>query len=421
MPALLIFAGVSALVVTHVAVYPTLSPFDEGVHYDYVVQGSQGDVVRRGEKLGQEAMREIACRGVDLKGLLLPPCDSDRFVPEAFPFGGFSFAEVHPPLYYGVTGFLARGLAATGIAPDMFTAARLVGILWLGLGLLTIWYLGREVGIRAVPLVIVLVAVAATPTILHAMATVTNDATSIVAGGALVLVTLRWERGTSPLWLVGVVAFLALALKATNALAVGVCALYLLLRSRRADDPSVPGRGKAPAISVLVGSAAVSLFAWIAIRALLATPVEIPPNRPPMGLELLDVLGNLTILITPASYGLPTRVLGAVAFDVIGQFFGFLMVAAALGPVLRGSFTERWSRLAAAGGITMLLGGLLFALASHVLYGTVTVSPRYSLSLLPVLAVALAAAVRWRVVLWGLGAFATGQLALVLWALARAA
>jgi hypothetical protein len=68
----------------------------------------------------------------------------------------------------------------------------------------------------------------------------------------------------------------------------------------------------------------------------------------------------------------------------------------------------------------MLFGGGLFALVSFFLYGNVTVSPRYGLSLTPFLAVSAAAAIRTRAVLWFLWAIAAGQLALVLRALLRA-
>jgi hypothetical protein len=420
-PGLVIFAAVSVLVVAHVAAYRPLSPFDEGVHFDYVIEASRGEIVRKGEKLGQEAMREIACRGVDLEGIALPPCKDVRFDPNAFPGHGFSSAEVHPPVYYGVTGLLARGLVATGIAPDMFTAARLVGILWLGLGLLLIWYIGKELGVPTAPLAVVLAALAATPTLLHASAIVNNDATGLVAGGLLAWVTLHWERGSTPLWLVGAVAVLALALKTTNALAVGLCAVYLALHPRPSEAPVQTRRSNRAGIAALLGGAVVALVAWVVVRGLLATPVELPPDAAaPPGLELMAVVGNLTTLITPVSYGVPAEVMGAIGFWSIGQYLGFLMVAATVAPVLRGSISERSERLAASAGMTLLLGGALSALASFALYGRVSVSPRYGLSLIPVLGIALAAAIRSRAALWGLGAFAAGQLAFVLWELVRA-
>ena len=426
MPALLIFAGASVLVGAHVAAYRPVSPFDEGVHFDYVIEASRFELVRKGEQIGPEAMRVVACRGVDIDGVALPPCDPDELVPEAFPGLGFSTADIHPPVYYGITGILARGLVATGIAPDMFTAARLVGILWLGLGLLLIWYVGREVGIAAAPLAVVIAALVATPTLLHASATVNNDTTGLVAGGLLALVTLRWERGSSPLWLLGAMAFFALALKTTNALAVGVCVAYLLLRPRPSDEPVEesepvePRRSNRAAILIMVGASAVSLVGWVVLRALLATSVELPPDAAaPPGIRVLDVLSHLTTFITPVSYGLPaTEVLGEVAFWAMGGYLGVLMVGATVGPVLRGAFSERRDRLAASAGLTMLLGGVLFALASYALYGRVTVSPRYGISLIPVLAVGLAAAIRSRPALWGLGVLAAGQLGLILWDLA---
>jgi hypothetical protein len=419
-PALLIFAAVSVLIVLHVVAYQPLSPFDEGVHFDYVIKASEGDIVRRGEKLGEEAMLEIACRGIDLKGLVVPRCDARSFDPEMFPGEGFSSAEVHPPLYYGITGILARGLVATGIAPDMFAASRLVGILWLGLGLLIIWIIGKELGVATLPLALVIASVGAAPTLLHASATVSNDATGLVAGGLLAWVTLRWEKGSSPLWLLGLVSFLALALKTTNGLAVGLCALYLFIRPRLSDRSSQPRRSNRAGIAVLLGAAALSLFAWVVIHGLLATTVDIPTDDPSGGLRLFDVFAQLTVLITPLTYGLPTSLLGATAYDAATGILGVLMIGATVGPILRGELSERWERLAASTGITMLLGGALFALASYAVYNRVTVSPRYGLSVIPLLAVVLAAAIRTRAVLWGLGVFAAGQLGFVLWAILRA-
>ena len=414
-----IFAVAAVVITAHVIAYQKISPFDEGVHFDYVVKAARGEIVQKGEKLGQQAMREIACRGIDLRGLVLPPCDSLSFDPEAFPNEGFNSADIHTPVYYGITGGLARGLVASGVAADMFTAARLAGILWLGLGLLLIWYAGKELGVATAPLAVVIGAVAATPTLLHASATVTNDTAGLVAGGLLMLVTLRWERGRSPLWLLGLVAFLALALKTTNILAVGLCALYLLLRPRTVDPPP-PRTSNRAGLAVILGSAGLALAVWVGLHAIMAKPVVIPIDDPGGGLQFLNVLANLTTLITPVSYGLPTAVLGEIAFWAIGGFLGVLMIGATVAPVLRGSFSERWERLAGSAGITMLLGGALFALASYALYGEVIVSPRYGISLIPALAVALAAAIRWRPAIWGLWVFAVGQLALVLSALVSA-
>ena len=399
--------------------YRQVSPFDEGTHFDYVVEGSRGGIVRRGEKLGPEAMREIACRGIDFTGIVEPPCDSPRFVPEKFPLQGFSSAEVHPPPYYAITGVLARGMVAAGLTSDLFTAARLVGILWLGLGLLVMWYAGRELGISAAPLAAVVAAIAGTPTLLHASATVTNDTTGLVTGGLLVWITLRWERGASPLWLLGLASFLAVAFKTTNILGVGVCAVYLLLRSRRSEGPAHRA-GKRSGMIMLTGAAMLSAAAWFVIHAILATPVVVPIPGAAGELRLLDVVENLTTLITPVSYGLPTDALGTPPYWALGGILGVLVLGATVYPVLRGTFSERWERLAGSAGLTMLLGGGLFAVGSYFLYGNVTVSARYGLSLIPVLGVALAAAIRWRPALWGLWVFAVGQLALVLSALVSA-
>lgn len=416
MTAVAIFGVAAVLITAHVGAYRKLSPFDEGVHFDYVLKITQGDVVTKGETLGQEAMREISCRGVDFRGIVAPPCeDGVTYDPEDFPNEGYNSADIHPPVYYLITGFLAKGLVAAGIAPDMLTAARLVGILWLSLGLLATWHLGRELGISDVPLALVLAAVASTPTLLHASATVTNDVAGVVAGGVLLLATVRFEKGRSPLWLLGLASFLALALKTTNIVTVGLCLLYLLLRRDPASGRGAGIRdGRRAGVAVLLGGALVALIGWLVLHSIMSDAVVTPMDENRGGLDPANVLANVTTLITPVNYGLPTSVLGANQFDTIGGVLGVLIIGATFYPLLRGSITEDRDRLAGSVGLVMLAGGGLFALASYVLFGEVIVSPRYGISLIPAVTVALAGAIRSRAMLWGLGVFAAGQLALVL-------
>lgn len=413
LPGLAILAAVGVLVTAHIAAYRKISPFDEGVHFDYVVKAGRGEIIGKGERLGQLAMSEMACRGVDIRGLLLPPCDSEPFEPAAFPNDGYNSADIHPPVYYGITGVLARGLVAVRIAPDLFTAARLVGILWLGLGLAAIWYLGRDLGIGSVQLGVVLGTLAGAPTLLHASATVTNDATGVLAGAALVWAALRWERERGSPWVVGLIAFLAISVKTTNIVTVGVLAFYLLLRPR-AEEPARPRSNRWTAMGAMLGGTAAALVLWGVIHAAASEAVVTPIDEYARDLDLPELLSNLTMMLTPVNYGLPTYILGSRAFDTLGGVLAVLIIAATLHPVLRGSYADPMKRLAASGGLAMLFGGAAFAVMSYAVFGAVIVSPRYGLSLIPVLVVALASAIRSRAVLWGLGAFAVGQFALVL-------
>jgi hypothetical protein len=158
------------------------------------------------------------------------------------------------------------------------------------------------------------------------------------------------------------------------------------------------------------------MVVWVVIHAATAAPVLTPIDKAfqGTGLELLDLLAHFTSLVTPVSYGLPTSLLGEVAFWSLGGVLGVLILGATISPVLRGSISGSAERMAVSGGLMMLLGGLPFAIASYGFFGEVIVSPRYGISLIPPLAVALAAGISSRPVLWGLGVFAVGQFALVL-------
>lgn len=415
-PALAIMASAAVVVSAHVAAYRPLSPFDEGVHFDYAYKVARGELVHKGETIGQVAMREMSCRSVDLTGLVLPPCMQGTYSPQDFPNRGYNSADIHTPLYYAASGLVGRVLHSTGIVESPVTATRLPGILWFGLGLLTVWYLGKEAGVATGPLAVVVTLVAVSPPLVHATATVNNDATALAAGGVLGLLTLRWERGAAPLWLLGLAALVGVTLKSTNIIAVVLCAIYLLLRRGRGveEDRKSPW----PAIAVLMGSAAAAVLAWTAIHGAMAEPVVTPLDRrfEAAGLGLVDFLGPITSLVSPVSYGLPTReVLAGATFGAVGGVLGALMIAASIFPLMRGSLSERREHLSASAGLTILTGGFLFTLGYLLLLGeAIGVSPRYGFSLMPALAVAVAAALTSRWAVRGLAAFAVGHVILVL-------
>src|SRR5437660_6480466 len=122
------------LVGLHVRAYPKLSPIDELQHIDALYRASHGEIVRRGQLVGQEAMGEEACRGID--ALFRPPPCGGPYQPSRFQEAGINTADIHPPTYYFATVGVADLLRAVGLASNLVDAGRLVGALWLGLGLM---------------------------------------------------------------------------------------------------------------------------------------------------------------------------------------------------------------------------------------------------------------------------------------------
>jgi hypothetical protein len=233
----------------HVLQHTDLSPVDELQHIDYLYKAPA--VVHSGEKVGQEAMREQACRGLVLWAS--PPCDPDAtYDPEDFQESGSNTAAIYSPLYYTLTKVVALPLdAVPGVG--LVTAARLVGAVWLAGGLVMTLLVARRLGAHPYTATPLLLAAACVPTVLYPAATITPDSMALLGGAALVWSVLWWQDAPSRRWwLPAVLAALVVLVKALNILVVVLVALYVLLhavvaevRRRRAlagDGSADPGR-----------------------------------------------------------------------------------------------------------------------------------------------------------------------------------
>src|SRR5439155_19262547 len=91
--------------------YTKTSPIDELSHIDTLIKASRFDIVKGDERVGQAALREEACRGID-RADPLPPCDSVTFDPQDFRDLGVNVISGRFPVYHLVTGLPARVLSA---------------------------------------------------------------------------------------------------------------------------------------------------------------------------------------------------------------------------------------------------------------------------------------------------------------------
>jgi hypothetical protein len=226
--ALVVVLGALLVSAAHVRYYSELSPVDELQHIDYLYKAP--DVVRNGEKVGQEAMQEEACR--TLPNYPAPPCsETATYDPDDFQEKGTNTAAIYTPLYYTLTKAVALPVQWVTGMDSLVTAARLVGGLWLAGGLVMTLLVARRLGAPAYPTAGLLLAAAATPNVLLPSATITPDAAALLAGAALVWSVLWWEESPRRrLWLPALLALAAVALKALNVIVVVLVALYLVLR-----------------------------------------------------------------------------------------------------------------------------------------------------------------------------------------------
>ena len=225
--------AVAALVVLPYAhSYRHLSPLDEMPHIDYLIKVRDGHLVRGGERMGQVALRAQACRGSDLDNYEGPPC-AKRVRARDFPFGGFNTAYPDPPAYYLVTAAGATVVDAVPGVDDVVTAARSVGVLWLGGGLMLSFLLALQLGANRWSAAGATLIIGSTPAVAHATATITSDAPGLLVGAALCLVAVAFVRGRVRWWWLVPAAAATTAMKATGLLVVGLVVVFLLLHLAR--------------------------------------------------------------------------------------------------------------------------------------------------------------------------------------------
>lgn len=280
-PVLLVLAAV-VLVSVHVDAYTEVGPIDEMQHIGYLYEVP--DVVVAGDRVGQQALEQVACRGLDAK-FALPRCGVEPYPAPLFPEAGFNTAYLHPPTYYAITRVIAGGVAALNGITDLVTAGRLAGAVWLAAGLVLSYAAGRRLGATPLQLLGPLLLVAASPAVLMPSATVNPDAASLAVGGGCLLLVVLWTRRSGRMrWgLLVVAGVVAEVVKVQNLVVLLALALFLLLpvisEDRTTRRPLLFSR--ALAVVTLAVPAVVVAAGWtVAVRLLAATPpADVPMSR----------------------------------------------------------------------------------------------------------------------------------------------
>lgn len=223
------------LVAAEVHTHPGVSPVDESPYIDYLYRVHEGRILLpHGQLMGDEAMREITCRGIQNgwaglwpvgAGCMTPPFDYTR-VPDI----GLNSADIYPPTYFVLTDLGARVLMGVGVTDNLVDAARMMGAVWMAWALVVIYLLARELGARRSSSLLAMAVAGANPLLLNYWFHVTPDAGSVLLGGLVVLAAVRWDRGRIGLhWLV-IASLAAVSVKSVNVLAVMLVGAYFLVR-----------------------------------------------------------------------------------------------------------------------------------------------------------------------------------------------
>lgn len=394
------------------------SPFDEAAHLDYVERVSRGELPRQGEKMLESTMREISCNGYqELDVSHLPDCDTPggRW-PEEMKWNQHEAQQ--PPTYYVATAPLRwASHNVLGVRGDL-QATRVTSIAWTIIGLILLWFAGRLMAIPPLVLGGVLLVLVSSPWLVYLNATVSNDVTALPAAGLVALVgalVYRWPGRVHPGWLLAA-GFLASALKTTNIFATAAVAGLLLIWELRKGGR----KGRTAAVRawagtgglLLIGGVAATLI-WTGIHNTTAL-IDVRDDPALDGLrqgprDLGTVLASLSALLWPLVGDPAAAVVRHLSPDILGapvlRPLHALLAAAPIAVGLSALFVSprRWPNVLGLLSMGLLvIGALVMAVGFIILYDQdPDPSPRYGISLAPMFALALGAAVVGR---WGRGA-----------------
>lgn len=264
-----------------------MSPVDEWVYSDYLDKLPTQGWLQQGEVIGDEALERMACDGVFPYGPMGPTCGTSYDDESKFPFGGITSADPYTPIYFAITRIVGDAIHfVTGV--DQLTAWRLTGPLWLAASMVMLWGLLRQWRVHPVAALGLGLALIASPFAWWTYTYVSTDAPSFLLGAAMLFFATRIvQRRGSPWWLVGL-AVLAVLVKVTNLLGVGLAVLYLLVAwccqlwvaRRRAGRLQADATGATASPSsrtwLIAGlgaalAAVVTQFAWLRLHAAFAS------------------------------------------------------------------------------------------------------------------------------------------------------
>jgi hypothetical protein len=423
----ILLAAIGWLLVAAVVVLPFVHTFtrlsfiDEYQHVDYLAKTQQLEHVNGGERVGQVAMREQACRGMDLEGVVLPKCGKRHYDPVEFPGAGFNHTYADPPTYYLITAPLTSAVQKVTGLDSMVTAARSIGVLWLGAGLTATWALALRLGASRRAAVGATLLIATTPAVMLSGGTVTTDAPQLLAGGILCLVALAVVEGRRAWWWLAPTAFAVSAFKVTSLAAVGLVAVLLVAtwwarrRGPTADDDATTAEDvTGPGATTTVTDATTATHEWRALAAMLVGAViplvawnayssatafssvdDIPVGQQfkVTHLTWASLTDSVPRMVSPVRRPSAPVFVMSDTVTVLLALTNVLLVIACVAVAWYGSQRQVVTRLALGTAVAMALGApaylVMLYVTEHVSYW---IPGRYGLSILPAAAALLAVA-----------------------------
>ena len=352
-----------------------LSVFDEWQYVDRVHQVSTGDfVIRDGQRISAWGHQQLTCRGI-LRIVEPQPerCDDPhKRAPNP------NSAATDPPTYFWTTGVATRAVLVTGLTDNVITAARLVGIGWAVLAMLSVYLLARTLGAGRTASFLAGSTQVFVPVFAQQYTYVTPHALDVPVGALVAIATIRWMRGQWRWWALVLAGALTALSKGTNITIVVAMCVFLLavLAWPGTFDRAMRMRALRGGL-LLGGSAIASTALWMVIVDLMRKATYAPP-----GDYFVDSLDPAALAVDAVRFVAPFGDAGML-------FFGTFLMSAMTGAAL-----VRWAGLSGGGPLLRplaagyVVGAILAPLVLAVLVFVTTdqyigTQLRYGLALWP--------------------------------------
>jgi hypothetical protein len=295
---------------------------------------------------------------------------------------GITSADVHPPTYFGATAVLAGLVRSVGLSDDLLTSSRLIGALWLALGLALVVVLASELGAPLPAAVGAAGVLASLPITRYTNSYITPDALNVAVGALVLLGALRVSRRRWPWWSMVVIGAFAGLVKTQNALVIAAAACFLLWREF-ADRRLATGNhlawtyGRA-AVGSVVAFIGVQLAWLFSMRMLSVGPA--PDQGVQTALTTTLMIRETGVFVLRLGLGATEDGLPIPAHAYISTA---LLIAGCIGAVLYRAVTdERWG-VAACVTLLVFIGSPILLVSEQFAVGDVVPSPtRYGAALL---------------------------------------
>jgi hypothetical protein len=274
----------------------TLDVLDEGTHYDYVIDLTNGHIPAWGDLAQQRSLRLLQCDGTSSA----PPgnCKIMQRNPATFFPGGYDYEAQQPPL-----GYIPYALMARPDAPprQAIVAARRGGEIWTVIAAIVLVGLAVVEELSILEAAVLLIACLLCPVFVHAAATVNNDSASLSAGALSLLVGSYARRHRRRMIVVGILTGLLIGLtKGIFVVAPFVLLLADLIAGRpwhrRRKSEWVAFARRCACDAAMFAGATIAYVGWTVVQDIRARVPSTDVLRPLLGAQVVSHLQPHTVL-----------------------------------------------------------------------------------------------------------------------------